>query len=1189
MGCEHQKPGHNKLKTEEILKKAEPRSIFQFFAISVLIFQAFPAISAAPKDIALVVNTSYIHPQSLTDYINSLKLFGKSLDPSADKIALYHTGQEPWKIQSLVAPSQFSPEKLFSGKTRGLDAALLASGASEFSSASSDSSRTRGLIFLTRWVHTRRLIDLLPYLSRMNVAVAINHRQDKGVAKLREVLAQTGVLLYEYKGPADITANLQMISNEMEAPVLLTLQTIDLMLNQQRKIPVDIPEGAQAVLLTVQGLMGNPDVRLYTPSGPATLDGRKIQKIAGLTNIQFKLANPAPGRWTIELRSPGSFLVRARRDGEATWLTLPASETMSPILLPIEPTGFAASTGMIILSAQVSDDEPIAEAGALLDGKKIPHEVRLIESTTGSFYTGKVICHVKADELLEGEHRTEISANGGRASWPFWIERPRAETVIITEVHPQDPAGPWAEILALKGPVDVSKWILTDLDDKDTPLGHAGPILLEKGERLIVRWRPPRKDDFPEMAIPKGVKISLLPDEAPSRWGDQICLLSGKSVIDAICWVNPQKPSYDESEAQDLSHLIHIKDWEGEPLLLSESPYSLGRKEGSSDTNSPKDWEIQAMPSRGLPNVATTASAIKIGALVINEVFLGSSGSWVEILAYEKEGPLDISRAILTDMDGAQTPLAEEPITLKAGEYAILRWGSGQTETDEIGDKNSNGMRDIYLAGMPPSGTDDQIVLSFSGKLLDCLIWQNEDGKIAKEEIEDAEALIVQGAWKGTISAEDQSGAVSFRDKTHSIARRSSEDSNSSSDWAYASPTPGKPNSLLQAFKGRVVINEIFLAGEGKNWAELFCLEGPADVSSLSLTDLDGDDPPIASSAITLKTGEFAVVRWARGETEIDGTGDANGNGLRDIFIDQAPPSGTDDQLTLKHGPFVLDGLIWENGDGNMVSSEAEDCALLYKSKNWKVLVSSLNPQGAVSTPRGGLSLSRMKDGLDSNGREDWMETSPTPGASSKPLETFSGKVLISEVYLGGESNSWTELYCLQGPANIHALTLTDLDGMDSPLSSQGLTLKTGEIAIVHFAQSGQTETDAFGDANKNGARDIYISDPPPARTQDQLTLISPDGKVQDAVLFADPTGDPPSSGEVTDHESLVKEGAWILPDGFSFNVPHASYLGALAPVGLIGQSTSRRGSTTDTNKADDWYLTSTPTPGKANPSSPGE
>ncbi len=122
---------------------------------------------------------------------------------------------------------------------------------------------------------------------------------------------------------------------------------------------------------------------------------------------------------------------------------------------------------------------------------------------------------------------------------------------------------------------------------------------------------------------------------------------------------------------------------------------------------------------------------------------------------------INFSFLIASDLDGVDCQLSDKPITLRQGERAQIFWGKGVSEVDEIGDANSNGIREIYIADEHPTRTADQIVLFHKGLMKDAVVFARDaEDQLTYEEAEDVQRIIEAGLWHQGLNGRQISNAV---------------------------------------------------------------------------------------------------------------------------------------------------------------------------------------------------------------------------------------------------------------------------------------------------------------------------------------------------------------------------------------------------------------------------------------------
>ncbi|MBI5574460.1 MAG: lamin tail domain-containing protein, partial [Elusimicrobia bacterium] len=196
--------------------------------------------------------------------------------------------------------------------------------------------------------------------------------------------------------------------------------------------------------------------------------------------------------------------------------------------------------------------------------------------------------------------------------------------------------------------------------------------------------------------------------------------------------------------------------------------------------------------------VATVAVNIKPQLIITELNPQDAYHDWVEI--YCTTGTIDISGYILSNLNtGTHSQLATSSITITQGEYAVIHWKAGTDETDSTGDINGNGYIDLYIPDTPLSSADDQLCLMKDNKIVDAVIWTNNDGSMSSDEVDNANYLVSRNEWTGTFSQSDQSSAVVIGSEKQSIGRSFSTavDIDSKNDWSIIqTPNPGKNNSI---------------------------------------------------------------------------------------------------------------------------------------------------------------------------------------------------------------------------------------------------------------------------------------------------------------------------------------------------------------------------------------------------------
>ena len=156
------------------------------------------------------------------------------------------------------------------------------------------------------------------------------------------------------------------------------------------------------------------------------------------------------------------------------------------------------------------------------------------------------------------------------------------------------------------------------------------------------------------------------------------------------------------------------------------------------------------------------------------------------------------------------------------------------------------------------------------------------------------------------------------------------------------------------------------------------------------LTDLDGTDTVFNGTApIIIKTGEYAVIHWDEGTDETREMGDINGNGHRDIYVEDSGLTATDDQVVLiDENGNIVDAVCWANQDDTWSNDNIKDIQVLIDVDVWIIFDSSpeqsdcMNISSIVYSK--GCSIGRINEKTDTNSKEDFkIYDSPTQGCSN--------------------------------------------------------------------------------------------------------------------------------------------------------------------------------------------------------------
>jgi hypothetical protein len=99
---------------------------------------------------------------------------------------------------------------------------------------------------------------------------------------------------------------------------------------------------------------------------------------------------------------------------------------------------------------------------------------------------------------------------------------------------------------------------------------------------------------------------------------------------------------------------------------------------------------------------------------------------------------------------------------------------------------------------------------------------------------------------------------------------------------------------------------------------------------------------------------------------------DLNGNGVRDIYVEDSDLSGTDDQIVLMLGEQIFDAVVWTNKDGSMTKDEVADTKRLIDAGQWRGTVNFSDQSAGVDIGFSRVPIRRTSPTMDSNSKDDW-------------------------------------------------------------------------------------------------------------------------------------------------------------------------------------------------------------------------
>ncbi|OIO52017.1 hypothetical protein AUJ78_01875 [Candidatus Peregrinibacteria bacterium CG1_02_41_10] len=223
--------------------------------------------------------------------------------------------------------------------------------------------------------------------------------------------------------------------------------------------------------------------------------------------------------------------------------------------------------------------------------------------------------------------------------------------ILINEFNPQG-SPDWAELYMLKGGLDISGLVLTDLDGTDTPLAE-GAVTTGTGSYVVVHWTEGVDEADEKGDLNGNGYIDLYVDDTDlTATDDQLVLKNGKTVIDAVVWTNLDGTISDDY-GKDVQVLIESGAWSGTVdetggVALSSTANSLGRIDFV-DTNLKADWQIWGNPTLGQMNMEPNYDyLVRLNELMPNPVGADETGEWIELYNTEKED-VNLDNWVLTD------------------------------------------------------------------------------------------------------------------------------------------------------------------------------------------------------------------------------------------------------------------------------------------------------------------------------------------------------------------------------------------------------------------------------------------------------------------------------------------------------------------------------------------------------------
>ena len=209
--------------------------------------------------------------------------------------------------------------------------------------------------------------------------------------------------------------------------------------------------------------------------------------------------------------------------------------------------------------------------------------------------------------------------------------------------------------------------------------------------------------------------------------------------------------------------------------------------------------------------------------ILINEISAGGPDKWVEITVTPDIESVDISGYYVTMYYGSAEKVANKPVTLYGknrpgtpwdDRFAVIHFTPTPmvSETDDAGDLNKNGIRDIYCNNYRLWNTDcvvaiDTVNAYTNRSMIDFVAYSDRDGSINSYIANCMNAAIAAGQWQACLNTNLQYCAVDTGpnglNSYSTISRINLIDTNSLHDFAvtpYA--TPGREN-IISVDKGK--------------------------------------------------------------------------------------------------------------------------------------------------------------------------------------------------------------------------------------------------------------------------------------------------------------------------------------------------------------------------------------------------
>lgn len=216
------------------------------------------------------------------------------------------------------------------------------------------------------------------------------------------------------------------------------------------------------------------------------------------------------------------------------------------------------------------------------------------------------------------------------------------------------------------------------------------------------------------------------------------------------------------------------------------------------------------------------------GKIQINEISAGGSTDWIEVKVSEDISAMDISPLFVTMYYGSNEKVADSSVTLRGRDipetpyddrFAVIHFSSAgeADETDDAGDINKNGVRDLYCNNYGLWNTDSVVSIDTddepkNGGIIDFTAFSNRDGSANSTITGYMQSASESGEWEACSSPNPQE-CMAFigtdgMNSYSTLSRAGAADTNSADDFAmtpYA--TPGRDNIVgLNSGNGKAAV-----------------------------------------------------------------------------------------------------------------------------------------------------------------------------------------------------------------------------------------------------------------------------------------------------------------------------------------------------------------------------------------------